>query len=412
MMSLPCIIIPSVEVPHFDENNFLSWKSHMFSYLCEINPQVWWMIDIGLSRTLEDCPQTQGQNKCLYLEAHASNALSSALSVEIKDKIEMKYGWLERANLLWKVLEQMYGSSNSKKSSSSAPENISSSSTHFDQSQEGQSSSQKEEAKSVSLGKPDCPISQTRGSSFGRTKNVLSEEDDCSTSSSDVNDNDDTNDEYDEQELLVEFKKLISKHMKLQKRHGDLLCSHKELMDSYALLESAHEVMVTMVKDSQPHTCTCAQSSIDLSCANSCFSQEKPPYDEHVLVETCDSLIASENDELERENEMLKMELSRLKGRGHVQPSQDNRDHMVKKLENGSIIICPKLPQINLKTSYQKVDKLKIKKKAQVKCFECSTLGTSHPNVPTRKVIKQSSLEHKEAYLREGALVTKKKATI
>jgi hypothetical protein len=49
----------------------------------------------------------------------------------------------------------------------------------------------------------------------------LAEEDDRSTLSSDIdNDNDDTDDEYDEQELLVEFKKLISKHMKLQKRHG------------------------------------------------------------------------------------------------------------------------------------------------------------------------------------------------
>ncbi len=37
--------------------------------------------------------------------------------------------------------------------------------------------------------------------------------------------------------------------MKLQKRHRDLLCSHKELMDSYALLESAHEVIVTTAKD-------------------------------------------------------------------------------------------------------------------------------------------------------------------
>jgi hypothetical protein len=26
-----------------------------------------------------------------------------------KDEIEIEYGWLERANLLWKVLEQMYG---------------------------------------------------------------------------------------------------------------------------------------------------------------------------------------------------------------------------------------------------------------------------------------------------------------
>jgi hypothetical protein len=81
-------------------------------------------------------------------------------------------------------------------------------------------------------------------------------------------------------------------------------------MDSYALLESAHEVMITKVKDFEPHTCTCAPHSIDLSCANSCCSQAKPSCDEHVLVETCDNLIASKNDELKRENKMLKMELS------------------------------------------------------------------------------------------------------
>jgi hypothetical protein len=204
----------------------------------------------------------------------------------------------------------------------------------------------------------------------------LAEEDDRSMSSSNINnDDDDTDDEYDEQELLVEFKKLISKHMKLQKRHRYLLCSHKELIDSYALPESTHKVMVTKVKSSQPHTSTCAPHSIDLSCTNSCDSQAKALCDEHVLIETCDSLIASENDELKRENEMLKMELSQLKGKGHVQPSQDNHDHMVKKLEKGSTVTCTKLPQINLKTSYQKVDKTKINKKTFVKCFECSTLG-------------------------------------
>jgi hypothetical protein len=119
------------------------------------------------------------------------------LSVEIKDEIKMEYDWLERANLLWKVLEQMYGLSNSKKSSSSALQNISSSYILFDQSQEGQSSSQKEEVKSGSLEKPDCPVSQTGGFDFGRTENVLSEEDYCFMSSSD--DDDDTDDEYDEQ---------------------------------------------------------------------------------------------------------------------------------------------------------------------------------------------------------------------
>jgi hypothetical protein len=140
-------------------------------------------------------------------------------------------------------------------------------------------------------------------------------------------------------------------------------------MDSYALLELAHEIMVTTVKHSQPHTCTCAQPSIDLSCANSCCSQAKSSCDEHVLVETCDSLIASENNELKRENKMLKMELSRLKGKCHVQPSQDNREHMMKKLEKGSTVTYTKLPQINVKISYQKLAKLKIKKKAHVKYF-------------------------------------------
>jgi hypothetical protein len=104
-MLLPCITMPSVEVPHFNGTNFISWKSQMTSYLREINPQVWWMVDICFSQALDDCPQTQAQQKYLYLKAHASNALSSALSTEIKDKIEMEYDLLERANSLWKVLE-------------------------------------------------------------------------------------------------------------------------------------------------------------------------------------------------------------------------------------------------------------------------------------------------------------------
>jgi hypothetical protein len=72
----------------------------MSSYLREMNPQVWWMVDRGLYHTLEDCCQTEGQKKCIYLKAHASNALSNVLSAKIKDEIKMEYGWLERANLL------------------------------------------------------------------------------------------------------------------------------------------------------------------------------------------------------------------------------------------------------------------------------------------------------------------------
>jgi hypothetical protein len=76
----------------------------------------------------------------------------------------------------------------------------------------------------------------------------LAKEEDCSTSSSDINDdNDGTDDEYNDQELLLEFQKLINKHMKLQKRYRDLLYSHEKLIDSYTLLEATHGVMVTTV---------------------------------------------------------------------------------------------------------------------------------------------------------------------
>jgi hypothetical protein len=142
------------------------------------------------------------------------------LSAEVEDMIEMEYDLLQSANILWKALEQIYGSSNYKRSSSiNVLENVSSSSMHVDQDREEQSSVQKEKVKSASLGKSDGPVSQTGYSSFGRTEEKLLEEDNCSTSSSNDGD-DDVN-----QVLLEEFHKLITEHMKLQKRYGDLLCS-------------------------------------------------------------------------------------------------------------------------------------------------------------------------------------------
>jgi hypothetical protein len=62
------------------------------------------------------------------------------LSAEIKDGIEIEYGLCERVNLLWKALDEMFGSNNDNRSSStSIPENISLSSIHIDRDQEEQS---------------------------------------------------------------------------------------------------------------------------------------------------------------------------------------------------------------------------------------------------------------------------------
>jgi cell division protein FtsB len=51
-----------------------------------------------------------------------------------------------------------------------------------------------------------------------------------------------------------------------------------------------------------------------------------------VSVKTCDDLITQENDHLNREVKKLELEVNKLK-QAKVQPAQDNRSNMVKKLE-------------------------------------------------------------------------------
>ena len=77
--------------------------------------------------------------------------------------------------------------------------------------------------------------------------------------------------------LKAQIEELASKYVALQENHDVQLCSHEKLVDSHAMLEIAHEVVLTMVKSHQPltHKCTCSQVQIDLSCANPCCSQEK-----------------------------------------------------------------------------------------------------------------------------------------
>jgi len=80
---------------------------------------------------------------------------------------------------------------------------------------------------------------------------------------------------------------------------------------------------------------------IDDSCSNPC---NEKCY-ENVIVESCDDLITKENGELKQEVERLMKDLYRLKRKcieSNVQPSQDNCEDMVKKLEKGSTVTCSK----------------------------------------------------------------------
>ncbi len=188
--------------------------------------------------------------------------------------------------------------------------------------------------------------------------------------------------------LKAQNEELASKYVALQENHGVLLCSHEKLVDSHAMLEIAHEVVLTTVQLHQPltHKCTCSQVQIDLSCANPCCSQEKQSSVEHVLVESCDDLIAKENDNLKQEVEKIK-DLRRMKGKGIAQPSQDNREAMVNKLEKGSTVQGAKCKQESIKSNHHKKIKEQDqnKKKTPLTCFKCKKEGHHVKNCPLKK---------------------------
>jgi DNA repair exonuclease SbcCD ATPase subunit len=87
-------------------------------------------------------------------------------------------------------------------------------------------------------------------------------------------------------DLEAKLAKLTSEHMTLQDNHNELRYSYEKLVDSYATLEIAHEVVFPSVKSIQPlsHTCTCSQVQVNLSCANDCLSQASQSSIEQVLV--------------------------------------------------------------------------------------------------------------------------------
>ena len=64
-----------------------------------------------------------------------------------------------------------------------------------------------------------------------------------------------------------------------------------------------------------------------------------------MIVESYDDLVAKENDELKQEIKRLMKDFARLKGKSIVQPSQDNREDIVKKLEKGVTMTCFKFHQ-------------------------------------------------------------------
>jgi hypothetical protein len=73
------------------------------------------------------------------------------------------------------------------------------------------------------------------------------------------------------QALTAQVDELTSKHMDLQALRMELKCSNEKLVESYAMLEVAHEVMIIMMKSYQPIDSTCSHN--DNKEKQSCFKK-------------------------------------------------------------------------------------------------------------------------------------------
>jgi len=140
----------------------------------------------------------------------------------------------------------------------------------------------------------------------------------------------------------------------LSKEHEELKLKLESINDTNDSLEMKLTIPCA-IPISRVDASTSCIDLIDESCSNPC--NEK--CFENVIVESCDYLIAKEN----------------------VQPSQDNRENMVKKLEKGSTVTCSKCPKEGHKSNKcpqprKKLSDEKNKKKLTIK----SSLIYTKPN--------------------------------
>jgi hypothetical protein len=167
--------------------------------------------------------------------------------------------------------------------------------------------------------------------------------------------------------LKAQFKVLTSKHVKMKKDDEMLECSHEDIQDAPIMLQVSHEVVVTSVKNFQPHTqeCTCSPDFVNPIYANACCSQSPQSNVEQINVDSCDDLIAEENDTLKLEVKRLEQKVKVLEKQAKVRSPQDNRRNIVNKLEKGSNFTNRASQQLNkaqpLKRQHKGIEDEKIK---------------------------------------------------
>jgi hypothetical protein len=135
-----------------------------------------------------------------------------------------------------------------------------------------------------------------------------------------------------ERKITEELKRLLDLEKgKVKKHDQELAQSNKttcSLKRSIGTLQGKHDILLKTYQDLEVQF-DALWSGISKTSTNDKASTSQ------VSVETCDEQIAQENDHMKREVKKLKLEVNKLKKQAKMQPTQDNHNNMVKKLEKG-----------------------------------------------------------------------------
>jgi hypothetical protein len=141
-----------------------------------------------------------------------------------------------------------------------------------------------------------------------------------------------------ERKISEELKKLLALEKGKVEKLDQELAKSKEttcsLKSSIGALQGQHDVLVKTHQDLK------VQFGALWSSTSKTSTNDKASISQ-VSVEICDDLIAQENDHKKREVKKLELEVNKLKKQAKMQPPQDNRSNVVKKLKKGKI--APKI---------------------------------------------------------------------
>ena len=102
-----------LELLLLDGSNYAYWSVSVLSVLRTMGPQIEWIVDVSISPPNVDWSNlTKEEEKCLQLNAQATNILIHALSKDVLDFImndEDDDDIPKDAHLIWKMLEELYG---------------------------------------------------------------------------------------------------------------------------------------------------------------------------------------------------------------------------------------------------------------------------------------------------------------